>query len=82
MLAPPERTAMTMTRVDDTWLHDARPEAFYCWDVADHFVISKGAAIQPEPESKGTTAPTACGLLRVATDGERIGRMGWVPGRP
>jgi hypothetical protein len=42
--------------------------------------VASGASIQPEPVSKGATAPTCAGLTTVANDGERLGRLAWVPG--
>jgi hypothetical protein len=42
--------------------------------------VTSGQALPPAQTSKGATAPTACGLTRTAMDGERLGRLAWIPG--
>ena len=49
-------------------------------DCDDRFEVSSGCAIAPQPISKGTTAKTIRGLTLAASDGERLGRMAWIPG--
>jgi len=44
------------------------------------FEVTSGRSIAPEPVSRGATAPPCAGLSRVAADGERLGRLGWMPG--
>jgi N-methylhydantoinase B/oxoprolinase/acetone carboxylase alpha subunit len=41
------------------------------------FEVTRGLEIQPVHE---TSPDTPQGLLKVATDGERNGRLAWVPG--
>ena len=48
--------------------------------IDDEFAITSGQSTPAAQTSKGATAPTACGLTRTAHDGERLGRMTWVPG--
>jgi hypothetical protein len=49
--------------------------------IDDEFAVTSGNAIPEAPKpSNGPTVPTACGLTRTAHDGERLGRMAWLPG--
>ena len=57
----------------------AAGEPLISWNYPPHEITS-GQATQPAQTSRGATAPTATGLLRVAQDGERLGRLAWTPG--
>ena len=49
-------------------------------DVYPPHEITSGQSTPPAQISRGATAPTAPGLTRVAQDGERLGRLAWMPG--
>jgi hypothetical protein len=44
---------------------------------AEQFEVTRGCEIQPVHE---TSPDTPQGMMKVATDGERNGRLAWVPG--
>lgn len=49
-------------------------------DCDDRFEITSAQSIPAAPVSRGTTAKSCAGLTLVSSDGERCGRLAWVPG--
>jgi hypothetical protein len=73
--------ATDRAELDDLWAQAADCQiAVLHMTLDDEFTVTSGQSTAPQQTSRGATAPTTAGLTKSAFDGERLGRMAWMPG--